>query len=267
MLPDYHVHTEFSGDSKTPVREQIEAAIKLQMKEICITDHHDYGAGHMTSVDFTLDIPAYLPAIRTLAEEYEDRIQVFTGIELGLMLREQEYLTALAETLPVDYIIGSNHFVDGYDVYDRHFYEGRPEETAYRRYFEASLARIKAMDCFDSLGHLDYIVRYGPEKNKNYRPADYMDVIDEILRTLIGKGKGLECNTAGFKHGLGHPHPQEEILIRYRELGGELLTIGSDAHVPAQIGGAFLQAEEILKKCGFRYYTVFHKRKPVFYRL
>lgn len=273
MLSDFHVHTAFSGDSNTPPGEQIEAAIRLGMKEICITDHHDYGTREMTHIDYTLDLPSYLAAIKALAEEYRGKIRVLTGIELGLMLREKDYLTETARTLPVDYIIGSNHFIDGYDVYDKNFYidngygSGSSEHAAYLRFFESSLARIRALDCFDSLGHLDYVIRYGPEKNANYRPADYMEVIDEILHVLIQKGKALECNTAGFKYGLGHPHPYEDILKRYHELGGELLTVGSDGHRPHEVGGYFDQAAEILRSCGFRYYTVYHERKPEFLSL
>ena len=82
-----------------------------------------------------------------------------------------------------------------------------------------------------------------------------MDIIDEILKLLIARGKALECNTAGYKYGLGHLHPHEEILRRYRELGGELLTVGSDGHRPEEIGKEFIRAESILKACGFRYYT------------
>lgn len=264
MISDFHVHTSFSGDSRTPPEEQIEAAIRLGMEEICITDHHDYGTRSMTSIDYTLDVPAYLDSVRGLSETYEGQIRVRTGIELGLMLREKEYLTALAGTLRADYIIGSSHFIDGYDVFDRNYYVGRSEHDAYLRYFESTLARIEAMDCFDSLGHLDYIIRYGPNKNINYRPADYMDVIDAILHVLIRKGKALECNTAGFKYGLGHPHPYEEILSRYREIGGELLTVGSDGHRPHEVGGYFAETREILIASGFRYYTVFHDRKPEF---
>lgn len=273
MLSDFHVHTSFSGDSQTPARDQIEAAIRLGMKEICITDHHDYGTTQMCKTDFTLDLDSYFPALRELAEEYQGKIRVLSGIELGLMLREQEYLVALEKTLPVDYIIGSNHFIDGYDVYDRNFYidngycEGGSDRNAYLRFFESSLARVRTFDCFDSLGHLDYVIRYGPTKNHNYRPADYMEVIDEILHVLIQKGKALECNTAGFKYGLGHPHPYEEILKRYHEIGGELLTVGSDGHRPHEVGGLFDQAAEILKTCGFRYYTVYHDRKPEFVSL
>ena len=132
MLSDFHVHTSFSADSQTPPREQIEAAIRLGMKEICITDHHDYGTRHMCVKDFTLDIPAYLPAIRALAEEYRGKIRVLTGIELGLMMREREYLNSLEKELPVDYIIGSSHFIDGYDIYDQALYEGRSERIRFR---------------------------------------------------------------------------------------------------------------------------------------
>ena len=265
MICDFHVHTSFSADSKTPARDQIDAAIKLGMKEICITDHHDYGSDGMSHHDYTVDIPSYFQALAELREEYSGKIIVRAGIELGLMLRVKEYNETLSRSIPADFIIGSNHFIDGYDVYDQNFYrDNGSEKGAYLRFFESSLARVRELDCFDSLGHLDYVVRYGPTKNANYRPADYMDIIDEILHVLISKGKALECNTAGFKYGLGHLHPYEEILKHYREIGGELLTIGSDGHRPHEVGGYFDQASEILKSCGFKYYTVYHERKPEF---
>ena len=111
------------------------------------------------------------------------------------------------------------------------------------------------------------MVRYGPEKNKNYSYDKYKDVIDEILRQLIAHGKGIELNMAGFKYGLGHPNPTEEILHRYRELGGEIITIGADAHTPDKIGYAFDKAADVLRECGFSYYAVFKNRRPVFHKL
>lgn len=162
----------------------------------------------MTHIDFTLDLPAYLRALEDTVQAFEGKIRVLKGIELGLMLREKDILTRLGAELPVDYIIGSSHFLDGLDVYDPACYQGRSEYASYFRYFESTLARIRTLDCFDSLGHLDYIVRYGPDRNKNYVPGDYMDIIDEILKTLIHRGKALECNTAGFKYGLGTPIPR-----------------------------------------------------------
>ncbi|MCI8453516.1 MAG: histidinol-phosphatase HisJ family protein [Lachnospiraceae bacterium] len=267
MLSDFHIHTGFSGDSQTPPRDQAEAALRLNMSEICITDHHDYGTKEMSPIDFTLNFSSYLPAMRALQAEYAGKLRINIGVEIGLMLREKEYLTALEKELDVDYLIGSSHFIDGIDVYDRAFYSGRSEAAAYRRYFESTLERVRLMDCFDSLGHLDFPIRYSPTKNQNYRPEDYMDVIDEILRLLIARGKALECNTAGFKYGLGQPNPHEAILRRYRELGGELLTVGSDAHKASELGGDFTQAAALLIRCGFPYYTVYHARRPEFVNL
>ena len=247
MLSDFHIHTSFSGDSETPPRDQAEAALRLSMSEICITDHHDYGTREMSPIDFTLNFSSYFPAMRALQAEYAGRLRNNIVVEIGIMLREKEYLEELEKELEVDYLIGSSHFIDAIDVYDRTFYSGRSEKAAYRRYFESTLERVRLMDCFDSLGHLE--------------------VIDEILRVLIRRGKALECNTAGFKYGLGQPNPHEKILKRYRELDGELLTVGSDAHKAAEVGGSFNRTAELLKRCGFSYYTVYHARKPEFVKI
>ncbi len=237
MLSDHHIHTAFSGDSSELPDAQAAAAHELGMKEICITDHHDFGSETMCSTNFILDLPAYYKAMKELQARWDGKLKINIGIELGLMARHRDVLEQTVAGWDFDYVIGSSHFIDGYDVYDRRFYEGRPESEPYRRFFESTLNRVKLFDCFDCLGHLDYVIRYGPNKNANYRPADYLDVVDEILNVLITKGKGLECNTAGFKYGLGHPHPYEELIKRYRELGGEIITVGSDSHKREQTGG------------------------------
>ena len=130
-------------------------------------------------------------------------------------------------------------------------------------YYEATLANIRKLDCFDVYGHIDYIVRYAPNKRENYSILDYKDIIDEILKLLIENGKGIECNTAGFKYGLGVPNPENYVLKRYHELGGEILTIGSDGHKPEHTAYAFDKVPALLESCGIRYYTVFHNRKPI----
>ena len=262
MLCDFHLHTCFSGDSDTPPARQIEQAIALGMKQICVTDHHDYGV--QTQCDFRLDLDAYFPAMERLRQQYQDQIRIEIGVELGLQCRVGAYLEELAGRYPFDFIIGSSHFIDGQDPYYPEYFQGRSEADAYRRFFESSLKRVQTLDCFDSYGHLDYVVRYGPARNQNYSYEAYQDLIDPILKTLIEKGKGLECNTGGLRYGLGHPNPCEDILRRYRQLGGEILTIGSDAHSPEQVGYGFQTASRLLAACGFRYYTVFHRRKPEF---
>lgn len=262
MLCDFHLHTEFSGDSDTPAVSQIEKAIALGMPRICITDHHDMDI--VSPCDFNLDLPAYFPAMESLRGSYQNKIQIEIGIELGLQNHISSKLFETSKQYPFDYIIGSCHFIDGLDPYYPEFFQGKSETEAYRRFFEVTLSRVEALDCFDSLGHLDYVVRYGPNKNRHYHYEDYQDLIDSILKTLIRKGKALECNTGGFHYGLGHPNPCEEILCRYRELGGELITIGSDAHTPEYVGFDFNPTGKLLKACGFSHYTVYHQRQPEF---
>lgn len=265
MFSDTHMHTVFSGDCQAPVSAQIERAIQLGMKEICITDHHDYDV--VSPTDFTLDIDSYLPFLTNIRQVYADRIRVNIGIELGLQIHIKEYLDELIQNYQFDYIIGSIHFIDSLDPFFPEFFQGRTEEESYHRYFEVTRKRVEQMDCFDALGHLDYVVRYGPNQNRRYNYDAYRDCIDPILKTLIEKGKGLECNTGGYKYGLGHPNPTEEILIRYRELGGEILTIGSDSHTPLHVGYDFDHLKQVLLHCGYQYYTVFHNRKPEFIKI
>ncbi|MCI8550251.1 MAG: histidinol-phosphatase HisJ family protein [Lachnospiraceae bacterium] len=260
---DSHLHTSFSVDSDTPPEIQIERAIALGMPSLCITDHQDFD-GPPDIKDFTFDTKAYWKALLPLKEAYRGKIDLRIGVELGLQTGIPSDLAAYAASQPFDFIIGSIHFCDGMDPYYPKYYEGRTEDAAYRAYFEEELKNFKAYDCFDSAGHLDYIVRYGPNKNTFYTYEKFRDIFDEILKLLIQRGQGLECNTAGFKAGLGHPHPTEAILKRYRELGGEILTLGSDAHRPEHLAFHFDQIGDLLKSCGFRYYTIFKGRKPEF---
>ena len=134
-------------------------------------------------------------------------------------------------------------------------------------YFACTLENIRSVTGFQALGHLDYVVRYGHGREKEYSYRAYADVIDEILRELICRGIALEVNSGGLKYGLGFPNPHPDVLKRYRELGGEILTLGSDAHAPEHIAYNFKETGELLKACGFRYYTIFKERKPEFLKL
>ncbi|MGN0607698.1 MAG: histidinol-phosphatase HisJ family protein [Oscillospiraceae bacterium] len=261
---DQHIHTDFSGDSDTPPEEQIEKALSLGMKRICFTDHHDYDV--VSDVDFNLDIPRYLTETTRLKEKYADRIEICTGIELGLQNHIADYLEKLTKEYSFDFIIGSIHYVDGLDPYFPEFFE-KNTESAYERYFDVTLKRIRNIKCYDSLGHLDYIVRYGKKHGLTYSYKQYADRIDLILKQIIADGKALECNSGGLSRGLDEPNPGAEVFKRYKELGGELVTLGSDAHSPDTLGCKFEQCGEMLKSCGFKYYAVYKNRKPVMEKL
>ena len=263
MLWDTHMHSQYSGDSDAPQEDMIRAAIRAKLPGICFTDHLDIDYPDNPEA-FLLDLPNYTSSVFAMQEQYRDQISVRYGIELGL----QPHLAALhADILSqydFDFVIGSSHVVHGIDPYYPKYYEGRSEKTAYREYFESILENLNTYSDFDVYGHLDYVVRYGPDRNRFYTYEAYADIIDEILRKLISMGKGIEVNTAGFKYGLGHPNPTEAVLLRYHELGGEILTLGADAHVPEHVAYAFDRLPQILRHAGFRYFTVFTGRKPDF---
>lgn len=265
---DCHVHSAFSSDSSTPLKCIIEQAVNLGMEGICITEHLDPDYPETPEqIIFELDIPAYKKNLLELRELYKNQLDIRFGIELGVQPHLASYFRKLVSEQGFDFVIGSSHVVRQYDPYYPEYFERYEEEIAYRYYFESILENLTDFSFADVYGHLDYIVRYGPNKNRFYNYETYRDIIEEILQTLVQKQIGLEINTGGFHYGLGEPNPAAFILKRYRELGGEIITVGSDAHAPERIMESFDKAAAILKSCGFRYYTVFKNRKPHFMKL
>lgn len=266
MKADFHMHTCFSSDADTEPSRIVKKAIELGLETICFTDHFDKDYSNENDM-FQLDTEVYFQEMRTLRELYKDQIDIRIGVELGLQPHLGEFYDKYVKGYPFDFVIGSVHVIGGQDPYYPEFFEGKEDADAYRQTFEETLINIRRNSEFDVLGHLDYIVRYGRKKEQEYSYHKFADIIDEILRYLIIHGKGIELNTAGFKYGLGFGHPHPDILRRYKELGGEIITVGSDGHKPEHIAYNFRQVAEILRQSGFRYYTEFHNRKPIFKEL
>ena len=268
ILWDCHMHSDFSGDSDTPMENLIQQAIQKGLQGICITEHldHDFPA-NSDNTSFDLDVRSYRETLFSLREKYAGQLDIRFGVELGLQPHLKDFSEGLLLVTPFDFVIGSSHLVHGRDPYYPEYFEGREEAACYREYFESILENISAFSGMDVYGHLDYIVRYGPNKNRDYSYRKYQDVLDEILHVIIEKGLGIELNTGGYHYGLGEPNPCTEILKRYREMGGEIITIGSDAHKTEKIAFDFDKAAAVLENCGFQYYTVFQNRKPEFLKL
>lgn len=270
LTTDFHMHSSYSGDSDTPMEQMASQALKAGLTQICFTEHMDYDYPTNEEIPegyFEFNTDAYLFDLLRLREKYDGQLKILFGVELGLQPHLMRKLAVYAKSYEFDFIIGSTHVCHGKDPYYASFYEGRPEEEAYREYFTSTYESIKKFQNFDVYGHLDYVVRYGPNKDSEYSYEKYKDVIDPILSFLIEHEKGLEINTGGLKYGLRDVNPCADILKRYRELGGEIVTVGSDAHVPEYVGYRFDTAAEILKACGFKYYTTFEHRMPEFHKL
>ena len=261
MRADYHMHTNFSNDSESKPEEMIQAAIQRGLKTICITDHYEVD---YVEPDWEIDFETYFPELRKMQEKFRDQIEILIGIEFGMQPHLGQQYTEIANKYPFDYVLGSVHMFDGHDPYYPGFFDGKTDEEGYHRAFEITLDNIKKMKGYDSLGHIDYIVRYGNDKERSYSYSKNADYIDEILKHLIVNGKGLEVNSAGWKSGLSFAHPHQDVLKRYKELGGEIITIGSDAHRPEHVAYDFHKMKDYLEFCGFKYYTEFRQRKAYF---
>ena len=270
ITADFHLHSSFSGDSEAPMDDMVAKGICLGLTHMCFTEHNDFDYPETPDTPagiFEVNTDSYLYDLLRSREKYGDFINLLFGIELGLQpqlgLRNKGYI----ESYDFDFVIGSTHVCHGKDPYYPSFFEGRTEEEAYREYLQTNIDNIKAFQGFDVYGHLDYVVRYGPNLDREYSYEKYQDLFDTMLRLVIENGKGIELNTGGFKKGMREFHPCTKALKRYRELGGEILTVGSDSHETIHIADGFKKAEEVLKECGFRYYTIFEKRTPRFIKL
>lgn len=266
IVSDYHIHTRFSGDCSTDLDDLAAAAIQKNLKTICITDHHDFGYIE-EDILFELDATGYYKTMQNFSDRYRDKIDIRIGVETGLEPDKSALLHDFVTSCDFDFVIGSSHLINGVDPYYKEYFEGKTEKQAFMEYFESILRNLKSCKDFDVYGHIDYVVRYAPNKDKNYSYQEYGEIIDEILRALLKMDKGIEINTSGYRSGLSEPNPCTAIIKRYRELGGEIITVGSDAHVKEHIGYHFDRVSDILKHCGYCYYTVFKNRKPDFIKL
>ena len=276
MFADYHVHTEFSDDSRYPMEDVIRDAVKMGMDEICITDHVDYGVkadwdcgqeiqyrkgDPLANVDY----PRYMEKLRALREEYQGKITIRTGMEFGVQMHTIPEFEALFARYPFDFIILSIHQVEDKEFWTQDFQRGRTQKEYNERYYQEMLDVVKAYKNYSVLGHLDLIKRYdeaGIYPFENVKP-----MIEEILKIVIADGKGIELNTSFHRYGLSDSMPSREILKLYRELGGEIITIGSDSHKPEHLGAYIDEGHEILKSLGYKQFCTFENMKPIFHDL
>lgn len=279
MKADYHVHSAFSFDCKESMETQIERAIAMGLDEICFTDHVDYGVrkdwGEPGPVGErngkpkrNVDYPRYFAELAGMKERYGDRITVRRGLELGVQRHTVRRTEELCERCrgELDFTLLSVHQVDDLEFYPPEYMAGRPQDEYNLGYYEELLAVAKAFDGYCVLAHLDVMRRYDPAGEYPFEPT--RDVVAEILRTAIQKGKGIELNTASWRYQLEDIQPRREILRLYRDLGGEILTIGSDAHRAERVGGNLDEARAILRgELGFRYFCTYERGKPQFHEL
>ena len=259
---DFHMHSQVSFDGRDTAISMAKAAVNAGLKEICFTDHMDYDPLHP-------DHPLHFD-IADYNKEYDSLevpgLIIRRGFEFGMLPDNTEQFHKNVIRRDWVFVIGSVHFVDGLDVYFREYREGKTSYQAILRSFEETLTCVRNHDDFDVLGHLAYLgkCRANPEKHPILY-KDYREVLDEILRLLADKGKGMECNTSGVDS-CGAYLPDAEYLRRFKELGGEIVTVGSDAHHADRVGQYCMEAVQTVQDI-FGYVCTFEGRIPRFHTL
>jgi histidinol-phosphatase (PHP family) len=263
---DCHVHSSFSGDSQVPPELACDTAIKLGLEGIAFTDHLDIDYPNF-DVAFNINFSEYSTFMDTIKLKYKNKLKVLKGIEVGFQPSVIAESKKILDDYVFDFVIGSVHVIDGMDPYYEDFFVGKTKEQAFKRYLEEIYISLNDFPYFDVIGHIGYVRRYGILDDRSLRYVDYCDIIDSILNKAISIGIGLEVNSSGLRGNLGTPIPDFDILRRYKELGGEIISIGSDAHYSEHIGNGFKEISEMLKVIGFKYTTHFESRKPFFDKL
>lgn len=283
MRADYHVHTEFSDDSEYLMEQVVRDAIAMGLDEICFTDHVDYGVKNDwddgEEIRYREDIPGepanmpvlnvnyplYYEAYQKLRQQYKDQISLKLGLEFGMQAHTIEKYERLFARCPFDFIILSVHEVNDQEFWTQDFQRGRTQKEYNERYYEELLYLVRNYHNYSVLGHMDLITRY--DKAGIYPFEKLKPILTEILKAVIADGKGIEVNTSSHRYGLPDLTPSRDILKLYRELGGRIITIGSDSHKPEHLGAYIDETKEELKRLGYKEFCTFDKMKAVYHQL
>src|SRR5574344_51024 len=270
---DNHTHSEFSTDSRMTVEQDIRAALEKGLGGVAITDHLDLDVPRNSGA-FEFDIAARQKKIAEVVENMElGKLKVLRGIEVGLQPISIKHTLDYVAPYKFDSVIASIHFIDSLDPYYGSYYKSKSKKDAYGRTFELMLSTAMEYNDFDILGHFDYVARYAPYDDKDVTYKEFAEYLEPLLKFLADSGKALEINTKSYEKGVSHGIGTTQalkldlnILRKFREFGGEAISLGSDAHDAARVGDNFNTYWQTAQHCGFKYLYYFENRKAIFYK-
>ncbi|WP_028516871.1 histidinol-phosphatase HisJ family protein [Ruminococcus flavefaciens] len=278
-LMDCHTHTQFSVDSEADINKCIKRAAELGLAAYAITDHCEcngwYKKEHYSenewylreSFDYAADFENSVSAVTALKEKWAGKLNLICGVELGQIIHDTEAAKIVNADKRVDFIIGSVHQVRGEQDFYFIDYEKMTMDEIYdllERYFKEAY-EVSRTDLFDVFGHITYCLRYMKQRNGiNADISRFDDIIAEIFRDLAQNGRGIEINTSGLRQGFGDCFPSLKYVKLFRDMGGEIVTIGSDSHTVEDIAANSADGMEIARAAGFTKLAYFKKRKPYF---
>lgn len=255
---DYHTHSTISFDALVSMEDSCSLALARGAAGLTFTEHVELYADNR--VYALPDTAAYNTALAAAKQRFP-QLELGQGLEINLC---PEHRRTIEEYLrgDWDFVLGAVHELGNLSAYNGEYTAGKSKQQAYRGYFAGVYERVKAMPCFDVLAHAELIRRDRRFNDAGFNYDEYADLWDPVLRLLIERGQGLEVNTAGWRYLQAEAHPGLPMLRRYRQLGGEIITCGSDAHTA---GSGFFRIREgyaFIKEAGFDYITLYEGRKP-----
>jgi len=262
-LMDYHTHSTCSPDAKHCIADLAQAAVIRGLSEICVTDHYDIDGIDGVGPDDTYDVREYAGQLEYARALVRDRLVLVSGVELGEAAHDPGKARALLDAYPYDFVLGSLHNLRGTDDFFALRYESVAAcQPLIERYIQELIEMARRGD-FDAVGHLTYPLRYMIGKYRlpvDFRPFE--DGLRALFTLLAQSGKGLEVNTSGLRGALKDTMPDLWCLKLFRRCGGEIVTVGSDAHTIQDIGSHIADGYRLLSAAGFTHVASFRQRKP-----
>lgn len=262
MRVDFHAHSKYSFDADeapASIAELAEAAIGRNLDAFAVTDHYDL---FRKETPITCDIAAVQTEIAAARQTYEGRVRILRGIELGQPHASPALVRDLLDTFSFDLVIGSLHAMpNDLDLYF-HDYDHLDCDALLHDYF-AQVLEMERFGGFDVLAHLDYPLRVMKRAGNEPSFSNFGEQIAPVLQEAVDRGYALEINAASLFSWMEHPGPDQWILKEFRRMGGERISIGSDAHKAADLGRGVTECIAWARQAGFDAVTMFRERQPV----
>lgn len=280
-LIDCHTHTQYSVDSEAETEMMIKRACELNLAAYAITDHcecnrwysEDYyeNAATYRFFDFGKDFENSVSAVTTLKEKYKGKLNLICGVEMGQATQETDIAEKIVSDKRLDFVIGSIHQVPDTEDFAFIEYNSMDMDGLYRlaETYLIEVNRLCKWGKFDVLGHLTYFLRYFHRHlGVEFDISHFDEIIEASFRDLAEKGKGIEINTSGLRNAVHkETYPSFKYVKMYRELGGEIISVGSDAHCVEDLGFGTDIGMQLAKEAGFKYVAYFKERKPNFIKI
>ena len=261
ILYDYHMHSEISPDAHFTMEEMCESAIEKGMREIVFTDHYEFYVHGVVRPWFNEEyVEKYFRTLEECRKKFEGRLSVKSGMEFGQLYISQE-CNEIVQKYPFDFVLGSVHKLENIDLTNLIVTEKNARSIGDAYYYH--LLELSEEGDFDCLAHMDYFKKHCAKQGISDFYEEYQPMIKKVLENVIRRGKGIEINTAGMGSILEDTMPGMDVLKMYKELGGTIITAGSDSHRPDRIGYGFDKVYQMLKKAGFNSISVYKNRKNI----